>query len=617
MNKIIVILSVFYCINSGIYGQKGPIKFGEVSSEELEMLTYTPDTSASAVILCDYGYFNSTTAQFIRTQRIKILKKDGFKWANSGYPCDFNTQIKGITTNLENGKVITSKLKNESIFKDEITKGRYVMRIAMPDVKVGSVIDLQFSFLGIMPEWKFQEMIPVRYSELILPDTRNARFSYNFFGYEPLFLSTPERWIAKEMPSFKEEPFMSSKENYLTKLEFDILDIGFQSFTTSWENITNILMKETKFGQAINNSGYLNSVAKNIEDQNGNREEMLKMAYETVKSTVKWNEEEAVVASTPALSFVYKMRIGNSADINLILLQLLKKLDFDATPVVLSTRENGFLSPTSPSIRKLNYVVVLAKIGDKSYLLDASEPYMPYHLIPFRCLNCTGRVINEKSNDEVVLSSDYKEKDLITYQLKMNEDKSLEGSLILRRIDYSALNLRKKYRSFNSVEGYLEEFKKDKIGLVINESRIENIDSIYLPVIEEYKIIMNNQLNVIGDEVYIIPMFYHQFNENPFKTDLRKYPVDYGYSIEKTITSIFEVPENYEVSELPGSINIKLPGNGGSLTYIAVRSGNTVNIKSVFSINKSMFLPDEYKSLKEFYNQVIKKHSEPIILKKI
>jgi hypothetical protein len=29
-----------------------------------------------------------------------------------------------------------------------------------------------------------------------------------------------------------------------------------------------------------------------------------------------------------------------------------------------------------------------------------------------------------------------------------------------------------------------------------------------------------------------------------------------------------------------------------------------------------MFLPEEYAALKEFYNQVIKKQSEPIILKK-
>ena len=36
-------------------GQKAPIKFGEVSIEELQLIKYDKDTAASAVVLCDYG----------------------------------------------------------------------------------------------------------------------------------------------------------------------------------------------------------------------------------------------------------------------------------------------------------------------------------------------------------------------------------------------------------------------------------------------------------------------------------------------------------------------------------------------------------------------------------
>ncbi len=616
MNKHVIILIVLFCITFRMSGQKAPIKFGDVSLEDLQMVTYPADTSAPAVILCDYGYFNTTNAQFTRIQRIKILRKEGYYWANSGYPCSANTQIRGVTTNLENGKIVTNKLKNESIFKDRITENRYVMRVAMPNVKVGSVIDIQFSFIGIMAQWKFQDLIPVRYSELVLPNTTDVRFKYNFFGYEPLFFSSPTRWIAKDMPSFKVEPYMSSIENYETKLEFDILEIGVHSISSSWEVISNLLMMENNFGVAIKTSGYLNELAKSIKNSKGTPEEMLKTAYDTIKKTVKWNEKESIVASSPSLNFPYRMKIGNSADINLILLQLLKKLDFDAVPIAMSTRENGLLSTFSPSIEKLNYVIVQVKVGGKTFLLDASESQLPYNLIPLRCLNGSGRIVDEINSTLVNLVTSYKEKDFTTYHLKLKEDESLEGDIMVRRLDYSAFDFRKKYRTFNSPDEYLEDFKKDKIGLQINESKIENIDSIYLPVVEDYSVKMTDQVNEIGNEVYINPLFYNQLKENPFKTDKRNYPVDYGYNIEKSTTIILEIPENYELSALPAPVTIKLPANAGSLTYMSGQSGNIINIKSVFTINKSLFLPSEYKVLKEFYNQVIKKQSEPIVLKR-
>jgi len=116
MKNVILTLSVFFLVISVLPAQKAPIKFGEVSPDELKMVSYPGDTSAAAVILCDYGYLNIQTALFTRTLRIKILKKEGYNWANHSYPSTETSTIKGITTNLENDKVVQEKLKNESIF---------------------------------------------------------------------------------------------------------------------------------------------------------------------------------------------------------------------------------------------------------------------------------------------------------------------------------------------------------------------------------------------------------------------------------------------------------------------------------------------------------------------
>ena len=55
-----------------------------------------------------------------------------------------------------------------------------------------------------------------------------------------------------------------------------------------------------------------------------------------------WNEKQHLFASHKELSYVFKEEIGNSADINIMLYQLLKKIDIEVYPVVLSTREHGY-----------------------------------------------------------------------------------------------------------------------------------------------------------------------------------------------------------------------------------------------------------------------------------
>lgn len=602
------------------FGQKAPIKYGEVDLADLQMTSYPEDTTARAVILCDYGIFDPSSFLFTRILRIKILKKEGYDWANNIYPTNTKSMLKGVTSNLENGEVVQDKLKNESIFTERVSENQYRMRVAMPKVKVGSVLDLQFTFQGIPMIWKFQETIPERYNELVMPQSKFIRFKSNFFGYIPIFSSTPSRWVAKNMPSFKVEPYLNSERNYITKLEFDVLDLSignnFITVTTSWDDLFSGLKLSKNFGIAIAGSAYLNELARKIDATGKSKLDKLKMAYDTIKNEVKWDELNSFFTSSPNLGYIYKMKLGNSADINLMLAQLLRKLDIEVIEVALSTRDNGILSPLSPSLQKLNYVIARAKIDDQIYMLDATEPFMPYYLLPLRCLNYQGRTVKEDQGEWVDIKTDKKDKKVVFYDLELQDDNNLTGKLTILSSDYAAYDFRKKYSTFNSRDEYLDDFKKDKSGLSISMAKLENIDSIYLPVNESYDININNKISNIGDEIYILPMFFDQMTENPFKMDVRNYPIDFGYNKDNTVISTIIIPENYSIKELPATVNLKLPGNDASYLFEVTKVGSNIKMTSRFTINKALFLENEYFNLKEFYNQMIKKQNEPIILKK-
>ncbi|MFM7852955.1 MAG: hypothetical protein ACKO96_13820 [Flammeovirgaceae bacterium] len=77
-----------------------------------------------------------------------------------------------------------------------------------------------------------------------------------------------------------------------------------------------------------------------------------------------------------------------------------------------------------------------------------------------------------------------------------------------------------------------------------------------------------------------------------------------------------QIPEGYVLEELPKPKVMLLPENGGKFVYSASNQGNVINFVSQFIINKSVFAVEEYPTLREFYNLVVAKQAELIVLKK-
>src|SRR5215213_4426896 len=127
--------------------------FGKISKEELLESTCDFDKDAEAVVLLDYGkmYLDITGPQLYTElqvhTRIKILKKEGLKWADIKlrYKHYLNAQqINNISANTYNlddgGNVAISRLDKKLVYEKKLT-GKYTQEnFTMPDVKVGSVI---------------------------------------------------------------------------------------------------------------------------------------------------------------------------------------------------------------------------------------------------------------------------------------------------------------------------------------------------------------------------------------------------------------------------------------------------------------------------------------------
>ena len=445
------------------YAQKTPIKFGDVPMEQLLMKDYPADTSASAVVLTDFGesiiqYDESDgfILQFERLTRIKILTKDGLDWANFLIPLYHDGSndekvmgLKGITYNLENGKVSETKLKSDAVFKEKQDANTDITKVTMPNVKVGSIIELTYKvksdFIFNFQDWEFQSTIPTVWSEYRarIPEY----FSYDKYmqGYIKLIanensrqearitlvskertgvttsvktaFNTDEivyqenrfRWAAQDVPAFKPEPFITTSRDYLSKMNFELVSTQYPNqpinrYMGSWEDINKQYSESSDFGGEVTGNGFLKRTVEEITTGMTKPEDKIGAIINYVNMNVAWDGTNRRLLSKN-LKKVLEDKKGSSAEINLLIASMLDKADIKVSPVLLSTRDHGFVRETTPISSQFNYVICMATIGDKSMLLDGTEKLLPSGVLPERCLNGNGFVVSKEGYQWVKLQS--------------------------------------------------------------------------------------------------------------------------------------------------------------------------------------------------------------------
>jgi hypothetical protein len=114
---------------------------------------------------------------------------------------------------------------------------------------------------------------------------------------------------------------------------------------------------------------------------------------------------------------------------------------------------------------------------------------------------------------------------------------------------------------------------------------------------------------------YFVPVVAGRMLENPLKTPERIYPLDLSTGIAKSFIGNYKLPDGYVIEEMPKTEVITLPERGGRFIFQVKQTGNVIQINSTMSVSKLTFVPDDYPVLREFFERVVQKHAQPIIIK--
>jgi hypothetical protein len=347
-----------------------------------------------------------------------------------------------------------------------------------------------------------------------------------------------------------------------------------------------------------------------------NPTEKAQVLYNYVRKNIQWNGNNRLYSSK-GIRKILDEKSGNSADINLLLVNLLKKAGLVAYPVILSTRDNGMIIMEFPVLQKLNYVLACVELDGKQVLLDATDKQCSFGFIPDKCLNDQGRIIDEVKSATIDLVSNQKYILNISAQVKLDQNGELTGNWSEMRKGYCAYKSRKEIEKTKGIEEYIENIKKANEGLTIQKYDLQNKDSLDKDLKLICDVTISGKSESTGDLLIVHPMLFEQLEENPFKYEKRNFPIDYNYGYANSYMLRLEIPQGYKIESVPKSTTVSLPDNAGKFSYLIDAKDNVVQIVRKYNINKVAFLPEEYTTLKEFYNQIVNKEGEVIVLKKI
>ncbi|MEO1409498.1 MAG: DUF3857 domain-containing protein [Bacteroidota bacterium] len=676
--RFFCLLLCFSWAFTSLHAQKKKVKFGKIALSELEQNTYEADPEAEAVVLYDRGrsYFRydqndnrGFVVHFQRHQRIKVLKEAGKEYADfevllyrSNNTEERIRSFKAITHCLKDGEHKEFSVNRNIIFNEEVNRNWVRAKFAMPEVQVGSIIEVQYEvesdFAFNLPSWDFQHTIPCVWSEYTVEIPEYFFYNRAMRGYHTdrmtvnessnkneqmvfrervrtnsnnvatsrvdsetmTYQVKVERIVMENVPAFRREVYMLNAVDFLTGIDVELAATdfpgsGYQAYTTDWRELREEMYAIDNLGGRLRKGAWAKEFVQPVVYGAESDEAKMKAVYELVRGSMVWNGTRGITTVDP-LRKSFEGGQGSVSAINLTLVVMLEKAGLEAGPVFLSTRSHGRINPIHPSFNDFDYVVAGVKLGEGYVLLDATDRVVPPGTLPVRCLNGQGRWMSSTVNQWVELNPGKGMDNTEQLNLTFTEDLDLEGTYQCMSKGYAAVSARKAILAEDSEEAYGEEWASVIEGMELTGQEITNLKKFNKPLRQKLEFLLEGQVEEGGDLIYFNPLLFLQREENPFKAEERVYPVSFPYPTSSRKIVKVQLPEGYTLDEVPEPFAMALPDGGGSFTYdVKLVNPTTLLVSCNFKLSQLQFLSEEYPIIKEFYDQVILKEATQLVLR--
>lgn len=636
---------------------QNPDKLGRLSAVDMEAKLAPEDADAPCVDLykhrtVTFNYTHSDGFYFVAENvlRRKILTTDGLSKGTITLRARVYTastrehiqHIDGYTYTVDGGNVVKTPLKSSSVYR-ESDSDYETIRIVMPVVQVGSVIELKYTltspFLSRIPEFYFRDMHPVAKAtyDIIVPDfmqvmmhvqtvtpftekeerDQQENFPDLAVGTYGKSTSTSRayHWTLTNQTALHTLPYSTTPFDFANTISTEFQKIALEQYqyyrADSWQSIAdNILdFEKVKAGMRVKLPLPI-VLASPIGTSSSDTLARIKALYEHFQRKMSVDEDRYLMTKRE-LSAAYTASAASPTDINLMLCNALRALQIPNQLLLVSTRRNG-RPPAFPRQSGFDRIIVAASASGKSILMDASDKDCPFGLLSMESQNRYGLLLT-KYAALIPLYTDACR--LSTYSnTRLTWDKQKKAFTGPTEHTYSGYSMVEERRSLR---------KEGMVGYLKNYSKTHALTS--PPVISSDS--LSNNLILKGEysysptevdsELYLDPLFGTGLKESPFLAQSRDQDVNLGGRLEMTYMVTCQVPEGYSVKSLPkGALANLGPEKKGKLTYSVSFANGQISTLARLTLKEPSFTVSEYQDLRDFFNYLIAQSSEQIVLQK-
>ncbi len=652
--KYLKFFSILLLFSGVVHAQTIPIdsRSGKVSEAECALTTYPLDTAAAALVLfedhtlkIDFDVSVGVPLMYIfHRERVKILKEEekdrcDFEFYVSRDPDDLEslTNISVVTYNLENGKVVSSKLPRSNIFRTRENDRFDKVTFAAPNVKVGSVIEVQFNkstarFRDI-GDFYFQRDIPVNKCVYTLKLPRWLQFKTNTRGEASYSIKETSEggvqlgdlfpgntldvteYTAVDLRALNREPGLYCPRQYRSSMSVVVSGLRFPSlyrdYSTTWYDVDKQVLDSPIIGQIKANCRFEKEVDQALQGKE-TPQDKLAAIIALVREKVQWNDSFRLVPAEA--SKVLRDRSGDSADINALVASAARYAGFNVAPVLLRYRSNGLLMNMLPDTDAFNKMILRFELSDGTVLyVDAADPDGWFNLLRDNDLVTQARVVPiDGPGYWVDLSNLSRNIVQYTVSAELTPDGVMKGTAKVAYSGIPSYEFKEAVRRLDSEEKILELLEKEASAEVedfVSEGLEEYSDHSSM----QYSFERN--CDVTGETVFVNPFMEHFHSETLFRAEERKLPVDFPYQKQVVYTFRLVLPEGYTVEQLPERRRIasSLPS---SAVLMAAVQGNAVTLSYRFDLGTLLCTPQDYQDARAYWTALLGLGEQMIVVKK-
>ena len=609
---------------------------GEFTEDEKSITECPFDKEADAVVIFDgerIDHNDRNEQIYTRHIRLKILKPKGIRYGDvsihyySKDEIEFVSDIEAYTYNPKSVPDI-KKVPQSAIFRQKINERWSVVKIAMPDVQPGTIIDYKYIVTAKsyhLDDWNFQREIPVMHSHFSLAVLPNYEFTYRIFKSDqlPIVIKKDKEggriyFEMNNIAGLRDEPYMDAEKDYLQHIEFQMSGYagtfgGTQRYMTTWDEVTRELMQRSQFGVQLNKNIPVGPEwLEKVKLISPTYERMVAI-YNFVYKNINWNGTISIYA-VDGVKETWEKKQGSSGDVNLLLINLLKEAGLEVYPLLVSERGHGKVNPEFPFLDQFNKTMACVLIDGKKYILDAVGPYTPPFMTPFSVINTKAFLVVKKKGGIITLTeTEKKDRNFVAIQARIDDNGAMTGKAFIQSNEYARLTRMRAWQ--RDKERFKENyFTTYEAGLKVDSLQLQNMDNDSMALEQQFN--FSAPAIASGDYKLVNLNLFTGIPKNPFISDIRFTNIDFGCLQSYSVLENIDLPPSLKIETLPKNLRMIMPDTSITfMRYMEVKD-NELRVKYDINFLRPVFTADEYEYVKEFYKKMASIMNEQIVLRK-